>query len=316
MTLADLRLAWRIQRFELAALIGGCALLALAMTLVAWQLDLSRETVTACYEVANGPAISASCRSTIEWGNLLSGAVGILGAAATFAPFLLGIFLGAPLVAREIEHRTAPMAWTLSLSRRRWLSGRTVPLLVLVGVALLALGQASDLLLSTAEQAEPGFRHLGMHGPILAARGLAVFGIGVVIGLSVGRVLPAILLTALATAALVTGLQVGRDQLMRAEAVWLPMGDQSEVVAMVYGSGFRSDATNEVITWDEAYEQFPEEFSETTGELNVPGMTAVWLVVPPELYPLFVAREVGALIVTFLVAAGIAIVVVHSRRPG
>jgi hypothetical protein len=312
--LAQLRLGWRMQRFELAALVGGCLLLALAMTVVAWQLDVSREALITCYEDAAGP-LSESCRSTVEWGNLLSGAVGMLGAAATFAPFPVGILLGAPLVAREIEHRTAPIAWSLSVSRRRWLVGRTLPLIVLIGVALLAVGQASELLLSTAEETELGFRHLGMHGPLLAARGLAVFGIGVVIGLSVGRVLPAILLTGLATAALVIGLQVGRDQLMRAEAVWLPMGDQSEVVAMVYNTGFRSDATDEVMTWDEAYEQHPDAFSETTGELIVPGTTAVWLVVPPELYGLFVARELGALMAVLVVVSALAVAVVVARRP-
>lgn len=309
------RIGWRMQRWELVILVGGCVLLALTMTLVAWQLDLSRETVTACYEVANGAAISESCRSSIEWGNLLAGAVGILSAAATFAPFPLGIFLGAPLVAREIEHRTAPIAWSLSLSRRRWLAGRAVPLLVLAGVVLLALGQASELLLSTAEETELGFRHFGMHGPLLGARGLAVFGIGVAIGLALGRVLPAILMTALAAVALIGALSVGRDQLMRAEAVWLPMGDQSEAVAMVYDTGFRSDTTGVVMTWGEAYERFPEALSDITGELTVPGTTPVWLVVPPELYGSFVARELGVLMLVLVVVAGLAVVIVGARRP-
>lgn len=312
--LDHLRIAWRMQRWELAVLVGGCVLLALAMTLVAWQLDVSREAVEACYADVT-TALSASCRSSIEWGNLLAGAVGMLSAAATFAPFAVGLFLGAPLVAREIEHRTAPIAWTLSLSRRRWLAGRTLPVILLIGVALLAVGQASELLLSTAEETQLGFRHMGMHGPLLAARGLAVFAIGVVIGMLVGRVLPAILLTGFAIVALVTATQLGRDQLMRAEAVWLPMGDQSEVVAMVYDTGFRSDTTGEVITWQEAYEQHPDAFSETTGELIVPGTTAVWLVVPPDLYGLFVARELGALMAVFIVGSGLAVAVVVSRRP-
>lgn len=314
MILDGLRIAWRMQRWELAFLVGGAFILALAMTVVAWQLGASREAVMACYADGSG-TVTEACRSTIEWGNLLAGTVGILGAAATFAPFAVGVLLGAPLVAREIEHRTAPIAWSLSLSRPRWLAGRAVPLLVLIAGALLAVGQASELLLSTAEETELGFRHYGMHGPLLAARGLAVFAIGVAIGLAVGRVLPAILLTALAAVALTVALSVGRDELMRAEAVWLPMGDQSDAVAMVYGTGFRSDTTDAVMTWDEAYERFPERFSETTGELTVPGTTPVWLVAPPELYGSFVAREVGLLMLGLILVAGLSVGIVGTRRP-
>jgi len=284
------------------------------MAVVAWQLDLSREAVASCYRVSNGAAISESCRSTIEWGNLLASAVGILGAAATFAPFPLGIFLGAPLVAREIEHRTAPIAWSLSLSRRGWLAGRTLPLLILIGVALLAVGQASELMLSSVEESELGFRHYGMSGPLIAARGLAVFAIGVVVGLAVGRVLPAILVTTLAAVALTAGLSIGRDVIMRAESVWVPMGDQSEVVAMVYDSGFRSATTGEVITWEQAYNQYPAAFNEM-GEGAPPDMISVWRIVPPERFGLFVAREAGILVATVLAIGGLGSVLVGSRRP-
>lgn len=312
--LAQLRLTWRMQRWELAFLIGGCLLLALAMSLVAWQLDLSRETVTACYEVANGAAISESCRSTIEWGNLLASAVGILGPAAIFAPFPVGIFLGAPLVAREIEHRTAPIAWSLSLSRRRWLAGSTLPLLVLIAVALLALGQASELVLSTAEERELGFRHYGMFGPLLAARGLAVFAIGVVVGLALGRVLPAILVTALAAVALTAGLSIGRDLIMRAESVWTPMDEQSGEVHMVFDTGFRSETTGEIISWEQAYNEYPEAFNEI-GEGAPPGTSPVWRIVPPERFGQYVARETGALALVIVVTGGMTVLMVRSRRP-
>jgi hypothetical protein len=306
-----LRLGWRMQRWELVVLVGGTLLLALGMALVSWQLDASRATLTACFEAE---ALSASCRSAIEWGNVLTGAIGLLGAAATFAPFPVGIFLGAPLVAREIEHRTAPMAWTLSHSRRRWLAGRTVPLLVLIGVALLVLGQASELLLRTAQESELGFQHYGMFGPVLAARGLAVFAIGVVVGLALGRVLPAILLTVLAAVALTGGLSVGRDLVMRAESVWVPMGDQAGGVDKVFDSGFRSDTTTEIITWEQAYNEYPDAFNEF-GEGAPPGMTSVWRIVPPERFGLYIAREIGALAIVVAAAGTLAIVLVASRRP-
>ena len=313
--MGQLRLIWRMQRWELTVLVGGSLLLALAMAVVAWQLALSREALIACYS-QGAESLSAGCRATIEWGNLLTGAVGTLGAAATVTPFAVGLFLGAPLVSREIEHRTAPIAWSLSLSRLGWLWGRSLPVLVVIGVALLVLGQASELLLQTAEESELGFRHYAMFGPLLAARGLVVFGIGLVVGLAIGRVLPAILVTALATVALVAGLSIGRDLLMREESVWRAVGDQAEAAAvhMIYDSGFRSDATGDVITWEQAYNQFPEAFNQF-GEGIPPGMTSVWRIVPPERFGLYVAREIGVLAGAIVLLGGAAVVLVGSRRP-
>jgi hypothetical protein len=311
--LARLRLGWRMQRWELAVLVGGCLLLALAMAAVAWQLDVNRAALTACYADPTAP-LSASCRSTIEWGNVLTSAIGLLGGVSTFAPFPLGIFLGAPLVAREIEHRTAPIAWSLSVSRRRWLAGRALPLLVVIGLGLLAFGQASELMLSTAEERELGFRHYGMFGPIVVARGLAVWGIGVAVGLALGRVLPAILVTTLAAVALTGILSIGRDLVMRAESVWVPMGAQAEDVAMVFDSGFRSDTSGEIITWEQAFNQYPEAFNEF-GEGAPPGMTSVWRIVPPERFGLYVLREVTVLGVTTVIVGALATALVARRRP-
>lgn len=312
--LTQLRLLWRMHRWEGTFFIGGALLLSAAMAIVAWQLDASREVIVTCYEQPT-EALSASCRSTIEWGNTLAGAIGLLSAVATVAPFAAGIFLGAPLLSREIEHRTAPMAWSLSPSRPAWLAWRTLPLLILLAAALLVLGQASALMLETAEEGQLGFRQYGMFGSILAARGLAVFGVGLLVGLALGRVLPALLVTALATVAIVGGMSIGRDLLMREEAVWMPMGRQAEVVHMVFDQGFRSDATGDVIGWDEAYNQYPESFDQMTGEGGPPGMTSVWKVVPPEAFGLYVAREIGVLAVFFAVVGVATVAAVRVRRP-
>lgn len=56
-----LRLTWRMQRWELLGLVGGSILLALVMAAVAWQLDVSRGALIACYAEGAG-AISAECR--------------------------------------------------------------------------------------------------------------------------------------------------------------------------------------------------------------------------------------------------------------
>lgn len=56
-----------------------------------------------------------------------------------FFPVLLGMFWGAPLVAREMETGTFRLSWTQSVTRRRWFATR-------VGMAVLASMVATALL--------------------------------------------------------------------------------------------------------------------------------------------------------------------------
>jgi len=58
-------------------------------------------------------------------------------------PALLGMFLGAPLVATEIESQTHRLAWTQSVSRRRWL---LVHLSLLLGGSVAAMAVAGGAL--------------------------------------------------------------------------------------------------------------------------------------------------------------------------
>ena len=55
-----------------------------------------------------------------------------LTAVVLLVPALLGLFWGAPLVARELDAGTHRLAWNQSVTRTRWLAVK----LVLVGVAV------------------------------------------------------------------------------------------------------------------------------------------------------------------------------------
>jgi hypothetical protein len=56
-------------------------------------------------------------------------------------PAIIGIFWGAPLIARELETRTFTLAWNQSITRTRWL----VPKLALPGLAAMAVTEALSL---------------------------------------------------------------------------------------------------------------------------------------------------------------------------
>ncbi len=57
---------------------------------------------------------------------------------------IIGVLVGAPLVAREVEQRTQLVSWTQSVSRRRWYATKTSILAGCLAVAGLLAGLASD----------------------------------------------------------------------------------------------------------------------------------------------------------------------------
>jgi hypothetical protein len=108
------RFAWlqaRAQSMTTAAIIVA---LAIAATITGIQLShLYHDTVASC---------AANCDLTVNrflsHDNFLQGALNFL---IRIAPAILGVFWGAPLVAREFEAGTYRLAWTQSVSRSRWL---------------------------------------------------------------------------------------------------------------------------------------------------------------------------------------------------
>lgn len=309
-----LRLTWRLQRWEVAVLVGGTLLFAGITALAAWQTSLASVGLRDCYSTTSSGVPSTACQALIERGNFLTTVDPILEGATTVVPFIVGILLGAPLVAREIEKRTSSIAWSLSLSRIRWIVLRAAPLLIAVGIALLLVGYATEALITATPDGKLGFPVFAMHGPVVAARGVAVFCIGVLVGLLMGRTLPAILVTGVAAIALVVALTLWRSALMRAEATWIPSDSADFSGVMVYDTAYRDDTTGEFVSQDEAFRRFPDAFG-PTGTGIPPGMSQLYLTAPPTLYSLFVLREVGALGAVTVLAMGGSLWVIRFRRP-
>ncbi len=67
----------------------------------------------------------------------------LLGVALILvAPAIIGIFWGAPLIAREFEARTFALAWNQSITRTRWLTVK----LALIGLAAMAVTEVLSLM--------------------------------------------------------------------------------------------------------------------------------------------------------------------------
>jgi len=128
-------LVWRQHRIEAALMAGLLALLG-ACLLAADQAIRSRAAqfglgdCLAHYQTATcGVKVLEFNQSMI--GLTLSGSV--MGLKAL--PALAGVFLGAPLVAREVEQGTHRVAWTQSVTRSRWLASH---LIAVMGIVLVA----------------------------------------------------------------------------------------------------------------------------------------------------------------------------------
>lgn len=293
-------------------LLGACVVLAALSLVLAWRLEIASDALFACLREGAADDFSA-CRAESDLANMMLGWAMILIPIASVTPFLVALFLGPPLIAREIEQRTASVAWSLSPSRRRWLAQRVIPVVLLVAITLLLVGYASEqLALATSQEDALGFPHFAMHGPLLMVRGVAVLVIGIAVGLVAGRTLPALLLTGGLAVALVLGLTVGRDALVKAEGVPVPMGQQSSLDSVPFDCGYQIDATGEILTCQQFYEEYPA--SMQTGDVP-PGMTMVWWAVPAERYPVYVAREAGVLLLLTLAVGGVTVWLVGSRRP-
>jgi ABC-2 family transporter len=212
------RMAWVSWRHHRIAL-GGVAVFLGALAVWLWiaglQLHHAYAAAAACH-----PSSSAACQNLI--GTFQSTNVILKGGFVLQPlPALIGAFVGAPMLAREMETGTFRYAWTQGFGRWRW----TLAKLVLVGVAVAAIAAAFSVLVSWYYQPylttgngnvfsspsplSPGL--FDLRGVAFAAWTLAAFAIGALGGMLTRRVVPAIV----ATLAACTGLALLAGNVLR-----------------------------------------------------------------------------------------------------
>ena len=317
-------LSFRLNRWEVLASAAGVALLTAAMLWFAWQLRTLASGTPGCPDpTAYGPGCvqfgqqfyELSSRS--EWLSYFSWA----------APFGMGLVLGVPLVSREVEQRTAAVAWTLSRSRTSWLVRRLAfPALVLI-VLLLVVAVAGQVLASAQMpnlHLDRDFAWYGRRDGLIVVRGLASLGIGVLVGAWLGRVMPALLVGIFATVLVFTAISLGMDRWMAGDAiiqafgidraggrylgqrVELPSGEVIDNAELQ-----RRGIEYQVIMEDQLFATpedigHPERMIGRDRELIVPG----------RLYQQIVLRESAVVGGTALLLGLMSVAVVARRRPG
>ena len=133
----------------------------------------------------------------------------LLGMAGVIvAPAVIGIFWGAPLIARELETGTFRLAWTQSITRARWLAVK----LALIGLTAMAVTEGLSLMLGwwaapigqAARFTDGSISPLGLgpfslafdaHGITPLGYAAFAFALGVTTGLLIRRTVPAMAVT-------------------------------------------------------------------------------------------------------------------------
>jgi hypothetical protein len=193
-------MAWVTWRQHRAQLVGAAGLLvALAAAAFGTRLPIQaafhRESLAACLP----PAARSGCDIIVphfeaEFGGLVTA----LRALAVL-PVLAGLFVGAPLLARELELGTHRFAWTQGVTRRRWLLSKTV---WLAAGTLLAGAVASVVVMwwrSPYDTLEGriGPSSFDIEGLVVPAYALFALALGVLAGLVFRRTVAAMTATLL-----------------------------------------------------------------------------------------------------------------------
>jgi ABC-2 family transporter len=115
-------------------------------------------------------------------------------------PVLAGVFIGAPLVARELELGTYRFAWTQGVSRRRWLLSKTALLAAGIVVAAAAVSLVVMWWRSPFDTLEGRIGPSGfdLEGIVVPAYALFALALGVLAGLVLRRTVAAMTATLVA----------------------------------------------------------------------------------------------------------------------
>jgi hypothetical protein len=182
---------WRQHRVALAGAAAALGGLSLYLLITGLKIHSAYAAVTACH-----PADSAGCRELSRlFDNDYYGRAQTLSGMLQVVPVLIGVFAGAPLLARELESGTFRFAWTQGCGRLRWVIAKLAPLAAVLAAAAAAFSvlfswyyhpffaEGTDGMLAP--------QLFDLRGIAFAAWTLAAFAIGAFAGVLIRRTVPA-----------------------------------------------------------------------------------------------------------------------------
>ena len=195
-------LVWRQHRAEALAAALVLAVLAIVVTPTGLHLHqvVGQLRQGGCLGNAPGPNCGSTIGAFSATSRTLSGILPLLN----LLPGLAGVFIGAPLVAREIEDGTWRLAWSQGVTRRGWLYGQLLGTLAVTALSAALFTAVLTWWLSPVDYVNGRFTDNGFdfYGIVPLAWALLAFAIGLLAGTVARRVIPAMAVTLLGYAAI------------------------------------------------------------------------------------------------------------------
>lgn len=189
-------LTWRQHRMQAgatAAFVAGLG--ALLLLLGRGVYDVFRDSGLAACIVAN-----RECELLERAFETRYGSYQFLMVFVLVCPLLVGLFWGAPLVAREFEQGTHQLVWTQGVTRRRWVLTKlamTVPAVLAAGAAFALVSSWFAHPFNEAFGARLDYGVFDVQGIVPVAYTFFAFAVGVAAGAVVRKTVPAMAVTLL-----------------------------------------------------------------------------------------------------------------------
>jgi ABC-type transport system involved in multi-copper enzyme maturation permease subunit len=185
--------SWRQHRGQAIACLALLAALAVygVIESTSMRTAFSDDHLAACLARSPGTTCPAGVTAFMnEFGSAVNIA---FWSAALIVPGLIGVLVGGPLIARELEYGTWRLAWSQTVPRARWLAVK----LALVTGGLIVLGAAMTAVITwyraPMDRLTGHLEHniYDFEGLVLTAYILCAFGFAVLAGLLIRRSIPA-----------------------------------------------------------------------------------------------------------------------------
>jgi hypothetical protein len=188
-------LIWRQHRIQLSLALVTLLMVGIAALVLGLPMydAFHREAVSSCLP----PTSRSGCDIIVRHFEGEFGSATRATRYLSLLPALVGLFIGAPLLTRELEHGTHRLIWTQTITRRRWLLSKAVLLSVAIGLIALALSgivtwwrHPFDVL--QGRMSPGGF---DVEGIVLTSTAVFSFTLGVLAGAVLKRTVPAMSVT-------------------------------------------------------------------------------------------------------------------------